>query len=134
MCDSNVSTMRAIFEPIEYTCASGTFLPANTAGCRPCPSGYTCSGGTYAFDDKKSQGAVRTAGLTTQNISNSCAINASRKMVAVYEPKTVTLNFDDDNGNTTTTTCTYDGLINVPETPTRVGYSFAGWRLEVNNE
>ena len=52
---------------------------------------------------------------------------------AVYDPVTVTLNFDDDNGNTTQTTCTYDGLINLPTPPTREGYDFVGWKIETNN-
>ena len=54
-------------------------------------------------------------------------------MYAVYKPVTVTLNFEDENGNTTTTTCTYDGLVNLPEPPTRVGYDFKGWKLVPKN-
>ena len=101
-------------------------------GCQPCPSGYTCSGGTFSFNARQSQGATRTSPLTTQSLSKSCASNAPHEMVAVFTPVTVTLNFDDNNGNTTTTTCTYDGLINLPPTPTRVGYDFKGWKLQRN--
>ena len=49
-------------------------------------------------------------------------------MIPIFRPKTMTLNFDDGNGNTTTTTCTYGGLVNIPDTvPTRPGYTFTGW-------
>lgn len=123
--------MRALYEPIEYTCDSGYFLPANTAGCRQCPNGHTCSGGTFAFNPTTSQGIVYAKPI--QSVSNnSCSSNFAHNLIAIYEPVTVTLNFYDNNGNTTSGSCTYDGLVILPETPTREGYDFVGWKLVTN--
>ena len=124
--------MRAVYEPIEYTCDDVYFLPANSINCRVCPSEHTCSGGTFAFNPTTSQGIVYTKPIQ-QSSSYSCSVNFAHNMVAMYEPKTVTLNYDDGSGNTTTTTCAYDGLVNLPPTPTREGYDFVGWKLETNN-
>ena len=133
MCE-DATDYYAVYEPNTYTCNSGYYLPANTEGCQPCPNGFTCSGGTFEFNPNEYQGAeLNTIGTSTMN--NVCADNFPMDMYAVYEPKTVTLNFDDDNGHTSTTTCTYDGLVNLPEPPTRVGYDFKGWKLvQTNNE
>ena len=89
-------------------------------------------GGTFDANSDKYQGAeIDSIGTSTMN--NVCADNFPTDMYAVYEPKTVTLNFDDDNGNTSSTTCTYDGLVNLPEPPTREGYDFVGWKLQTSN-
>ena len=122
--------IRAVFIPNEHTCQSGYFLPANVDGCRPCPTDHVCSGGTFAFNEHQSQG-IKYKTLT-RNSANSCASNISHKLVAKFTPNTVTLNFDDDNGNTTSGSCTYDGLVNLPPTPTREGYDFVGWKLVTN--
>ena len=96
----------AIYEINTYNCANGTYLPADGIECTSCPTGYTCAGGNYTYNPSNRQGIIAN---------------------------TVTLNFNDDNGNTTTTTCTYDGLVNLPAPPSRVGYDFAGWKVETNN-
>ena len=119
----------ARFEPIEYTCDSGYFLPANTTGCRICPTGHTCDGGTFAFNPTISQG-INYPTPTTQNTTNTCAYNFAHNLVAVFEPKTITVNWDDGSGTTTTNTCVYDGTITLPPEPTRPGYTFNGWVLK----
>ena len=122
--------------PRSFDCESGYFLPANSHECVACPNGYTCNGGTYVYNPTESQGIVRNANnpYVSGSEQNTCAANMGHVMNAVYTPKTVTLNFDDGLGNTTTKTCTYDGLVNIPDTPpTRVGYDFAGWKVENNN-
>ena len=98
----------AIYEINTYNCANGTYLPADGIECISCPTGYTCAGGNYTYNPSNRQGIIAN---------------------------TVTLNFNDDNGNTTITTCTYDGLVNLPEPPSRVGYDFVGWKIiQPNNE
>ena len=131
MCE-DATDYYAIYEPNTYTCDTGYYLPANTDGCVACPTGFTCNGGTFSFNENVYQGAViNSVGTSTMN--NVCADNFPVDLYAVYEPVTVTLNFNDDNGHTSTTTCTYDGLVNLPEPPTRVGYDFKGWKLQTNN-
>ena len=63
-CD-NVYTYRAIFAPKTRTCSSGNYLPANSLTCEECPSGYTCSGGTYDFNADRFSGATYTSNITT---------------------------------------------------------------------
>ena len=120
----------AIFQINTYTCASGYFLPANTDGCRPCPSDHTCNGGTFEFNPTKSQGIIYNQ--LTQDSDDSCAVNISHKMVAKFQPNTVTLNYDNNNGTTQTGTCTYDGTITLPDNPSKPGYTFVGWILNNN--
>ena len=71
---NNSTDLYAIFEPIEYTCGAGYFLPADTLGCVACPNGATCAGGTFAYDANKPQGINYTTPIT-QNQSNACSTN-----------------------------------------------------------
>ena len=125
--------IQAVWQINEYTCKSGEFLPANTDGCKKCPDGHVCNGGTFTFNPERSQGIQY--GNFEQNTPFACSSNMPALLKAVYEPVTVTLNFDDDNGHTTWTTCSYNGLVNLPESPTREGYDFVGWKVvQTNNE
>ena len=122
----------AVFEVISYTCDAGYFLPADTLGCRPCPTGYTCNGGTFEYNAVQSQGATKTTALLTNDLTNACASNGLHELFAVFEPVSVNLTWNDGVGNTSSTTCTYDGTIALPETPTRPGYVFTGWKVNTN--
>ena len=80
----------ASYTPISYTCASGQFLPANAIACASCPAGYTCSGGTYTFSAKYSQGLTRTAETYTANETNACASNFAHNLIASFVPASYT--------------------------------------------
>ena len=133
MCGLTDVNIYAVFEPISYTCGAGYFLPANTPGCQPCPAGFVCSGGTFAFNPTCSQGATKPTQIT-HNATRACSVDLT-DFAAVFERATINLNFDDGNGNTTTTTCTYGDTITIPDTiPTRPGYNFAGWVVRQNTD
>ena len=133
MCDDAGVDYFAIYKPNTYTCNPGYYLPANTDGCQPCPVGCTCVGGTFDWDLDFFQG-VSSCSISATIMNNMCADNFPGDLFAIYEPNTVTLNFDDGNGNTTTTTCEYGDTIVIPENiPTRTGYNFTGWVVRENN-
>jgi len=77
-------TFKAIITINSYTCNPGEFLPANTTGCRTCPNGYTCSGGTFFFNDTQSQGLVKNEAIYSQNENNTCALNFPHFLKAVF--------------------------------------------------
>lgn len=133
---NNTADLRPVFLPHQHTCDAGYFLPANTDGCRPCPSGYTCNGGTFPFNETMAQGIIVKPTIT-QNTNNACATNlvfSDANFIANLKPifvpnETITVNFT--NGETTETiTCTYDTEFALPEPPTRVGYVFTGWKVK----
>ena len=180
-----------VFVPISYTCAAGYFLPANTTGCRACPDGATCGGGTFAFNETIAQGIEYTS-PSTQNQANICSAGLD-KVYAIWRVETFNcapgyylpmntrvcalcptnsycsggtytfnettdqgiepcphshpisgagsssisqcqkiINWYNQNNLSSTSTCNYDGTINLPPEPTRVGYTFAGWKVERN--
>jgi hypothetical protein len=59
-------------------------LPANTLGCVACPSGYTCGGGTFQFNEYFAQGIIYNQ-LATSNVNNICGYGVGEKMSAVFE-------------------------------------------------
>ena len=129
-CDVSVSKYFAVYEINTYTCAPGEYLPANTLGCVSCPNGFSCPGGTFEFNVDEFQGlSFESVPNNTKN--NVCAANFPKKMYAVYEPNTITVNWD-DGANTTQNTCIYGQSITLPPTPVRPGYVFGGWRIKKN--
>ena len=130
-------TIEALFELANITCQSGYYLPAGTDVCVICPNGATCSGGTYNFSETRTQGIVfenpfnqnETGGC----ISNFLGVTDTVTIEALYEPKTITINYNDGNGNNIQSSCVYDELITIPaDEPTRAGYTFSGWKVERN--
>lgn len=85
VCDINYSKYFALYEINEYRCDVGYFLPANALGCKPCPSGFNCPGGTFLFNPDEYQGLYLT-GAITQTINNVCAVNFSAKLYSRYTP------------------------------------------------
>ena len=79
-------SINAYFEPNQYTCASGYFLPADYDGCVVCPMDATCTGGTYTFNTKYAHNVVFN-NLITHNVTHGCAVNILPG-AAVFEPNT----------------------------------------------
>jgi hypothetical protein len=75
----------AVYEINSYTCQSGEFLPANTLGCRTCPSGATCVGGTFNFNPNIYQG-LDFQSISNTTLNNVCADNFINELAAIYEP------------------------------------------------
>lgn len=56
-CSSNFGhELNAVFEPNQYTCQPGYYLPANIDECTICPNDNYCVGGTYTFNETTPQG------------------------------------------------------------------------------
>ncbi len=85
VCDSASIRYLAVYEINSYDCATGYYLPANTLGCKPCPSGFNCPGGTFQFNPDMFQGLSFTENITT-TINNVCAANFPNIINAIYEP------------------------------------------------
>ena len=85
---NDLGAYRAVFMPIPVTCAPGYYLPANALRCEICPSGYTCNGGTYDFNQDEFSGATYTTPIT-DNMNNICASNAPIALRSVFNPKTI---------------------------------------------
>ena len=130
-CDVSIDKYFAVYGPNQHTCSSGYYLPANTDGCRACPTGFNCPGGTFEFNVDEFQG-LSFESVPNNTMNNICAANFPKKMFAVYEPNTITINWDDGT-NTVQNTCTYGGTITLPPTPVRPGYKFGGWRIKKQN-
>lgn len=117
-----------VFEINSYTCETGTFLPAGSTRCVPCPVDHNCSEGTYIFNETSPQGIVFN--YFTQDANNSCGDTLTGSFVSIFEPKEVNIGWSDDNGDIGEISCTYDSNIVLPPEPTRAVYTFNGWKLE----
>ena len=71
---NNITNMFPVFSAHKHTCNSNEFLPAYTDGCRACPVGYTCNGGTYAFNETVAQGITEKR-LLNESIAYGCSNN-----------------------------------------------------------
>ena len=122
-----------VFQINSYTCQSGYFLPANAVACVACPTGATCNGGTFTFNPDIAQG-IELNYPFNNTITNGCSGNLTGGYVPVFVPNSISLTWQDDNGNTIDSgTCSYGEAISVPSTtPTKTGYTFAGWQVVSN--
>ena len=130
-CDTDISDYIAEYELNSYTCNAGYFLPANTDGCEPCPSGGTCPGGTFEFNPDVFQG-VSFASVPGATMNNSCASNFPIDLVAEYEPNTINIVWDHadaaDISANNAGSVTYGGDIRTPKKAQHInGKVFAGW-------
>jgi len=82
---------KAILEPISYTCSNGQYLPAGAISCQSCPDGYTCSGGTYAFNANQTQG-LSGGDILVTNAIGSCSPAFTQNYGAIFEPISITCN------------------------------------------
>ncbi len=131
MCDTDVPDYYAVYEPNSYTCASGQFLPANAVTCVACPTGGTCPGGTFDFNPDNFQGVIFDS-FSDATMNNSCAANFPMGLVAVYEPNTITINWDhadqSDIDANDAGSVTYGGDIRTPRKAQHInGKIFVGW-------
>ena len=110
----NYQILNAIFEVAQITCTSGQYLPKNTTACVACPNGYTCSGGTYSFNENTDQGIVANTITVIWN-------GATAEDVAANNAGTVT----------------YGGDIRTPVRPDPsqipIGKRFVGWTFRKTN-
>lgn len=85
VCDDSGIRYFAIYEINTYDCPSGYYLPANTLGCKPCPSDFNCPGGTFQFNPDMFQGLEFRDTITT-TMNNACAANFPSGISAIYAP------------------------------------------------
>ena len=88
-CDTDISKYYTLYEIDAYTCSSGQYLPANIDGCRACPTGFTCNGGTFEFNPDIFQG-LNVFSMSGVQMNNVCAANFPDKLYLEYEPNSHT--------------------------------------------
>ena len=108
--------LHAIYEPNQYTCSPGYYLPANTDVCTICPQKNKCVGGTYTFNETISQG-IETCqnGMFAPTGSAVCyphVLHIGNEVVYMKSTKTTTPSLNIKIGNdifyaNMTTTPTY---------------------------
>lgn len=76
--------LHAVFTLNQYTCENGKFLPAYSDVCVSCPPDYTCSGGTFSFNENSFQGAVKSQTYITHGLTNMCSRNIPYGYYAVF--------------------------------------------------
>ena len=92
-CNFNATNQPLIakFAPNEYTCNAGYYLPADSTSCTSClTGGYTCAGGTYAFNENTDQGINVSLPITT-NVDDGCGRTESR-LFGRFAPNEYTCN------------------------------------------
>ena len=85
-CDINKTEFHAEYQKNTYTCDRGQYLPANAIACVPCPTGFTCAGGTFRFNPDLYQGLNPAGTIPNSTMNNVCANNFPKKITAEYTP------------------------------------------------
>lgn len=130
-------------------CDTGMYCPgigtvnAGDIGCYDmCPDGYEksdigASANTQCYKScELSENATSMSGKDYYGSgSDTCTVSTCQTGYNVENgiciKNTITINWDLGYGenNTTSSTCSYDDDITMPEEPTRLGYTFTGWKI-----
>lgn len=127
-------------------------------GCIQCPEGYTSDAGAHwgcvdfskesciegnmvTYDDvcypieqpetNASSGLANGATCDSDNLGTSTN-GSTAQTEAIWNANTININWYNGDTRVAQNTCTYDGQITLPQQPTKVGYTFNGWKLKTN--
>ena len=141
--------------PIQTNCDVG-YYPDYSGECQPCPSNYNntepndagdprevyCCVGDMTYDEatnmcvpiaQSESNTALTNGDTCNSDNLGTAANGSTAQTeAIWNANTININWYNGDTRVAQTTCTYDDSITLPTEPTKVGYTFNGWRLKAN--
>ena len=100
---------RATYSPITYTCAAGTYLPADGVECVTCTYGNYCTGGDYTYNETTAQGInpcpdPQTHQRTTFNTTTSTK-NGKTVTITYNNPTITSTGFESSNTRRTITDC-----------------------------
>ena len=130
-----------------YNSNSPWTLVANAGSCaRPGYSfaGWKCNYNISTGTTYSGEGAnyPLANGVITGGAGNSYGVNSNTSCTAVWSKDMVNVVFLEDEGAQTPvdqTTCNYggtgtDGVFNLPDAPSKTGYTFTGWQVTYWNE
>lgn len=120
-----------------FTYDSGYELPDNAGTCQykgwsfdgwKCDHVLTNGNATAGYTGDNNVGTEYTGGATgTFKVAGAVACKAK------WKANNIGITWSYGNGSANTSgTCDYDGLISVPDAPTKTGYTFTGWTISNN--
>ena len=134
----------------------------NNKGCIVCPNGYTSNANEHVVctdassmhlsdtnfmqncmvqegvcypiaqpETNTSSGLANGATCDSDNLGTSTN-GSTAQTEAIWNANTININWYNGDTRVAQNTCTYDGQITLPQQPTKVGYTFTGWKLKTN--
>ena len=104
------------YETVTYTCSDGQYLPAGATACATCPTGGTCPGGTFLYNNGVDQGYYKFSVTTT---SSTTVLNFSMSARGTFYVDCGDNGVLSDNAGTTTV----DGKVITRSNTTAVTYT-----------